>query len=360
MKSTLLAALASSSVSLVATASPTLPASPPQKFYAYALDPVALGACTPTGINDSGVVIGVNITNPPGGDSTLAFITGPNGMGVKALSFGGQPSVAAGVNSSGRVVGNAVFPDDPLSGGGFITDANGDNMRPFHPDLLLGLYGINDSGMVIGTYSKPGHLKPFITDPEGLHIHFLAVLGSYARPAAINSKGQVVGFTSVEGMGGMRAFVTGPNGKGLRDLGLPERYNAATGINDLGQVTGTTFEFGDYSPGDRKQFVTDANGFNPRNLPSLRGAPDADNEGSQINNGGVAVGRGTKRYSYGHELATIASANGEIRNLDRFVVNLPENVRLTGGAVINNVNQVAAAGSDGKCYIVCPKENCQK
>ena len=87
-------------------------------------------------------------------------------------------------------------------------------------------------------------------------MHLLGVLqnGSYARPAAINSRGQVVGFSSIQGISGYRAFITGPNGKGIRDLGLPEEYNMATGINDSGQVTGTTFEVYGYPPGNRRQF----------------------------------------------------------------------------------------------------------
>src|SRR5687768_4176345 len=57
----------------------------------------------PTGINNAGQVVGDSVTAE---DTTHAFITGPDGMGMMDLgTFGGDHSYAIGINDSGQVVG---------------------------------------------------------------------------------------------------------------------------------------------------------------------------------------------------------------------------------------------------------------
>ena len=57
------------------------------------------------GINDAGQVAGSSYYTA--GDATHAFITGPDGMGMRDLgTLGGTDSYAAGINDAGQVAGS--------------------------------------------------------------------------------------------------------------------------------------------------------------------------------------------------------------------------------------------------------------
>ena len=106
-----------------------------------------------------------------------AFITGPNGMGMRDL-------------------GNL--------GGGYS-----------------GASGINDAGQVSGySYTAAGGYGAFITGPDGMGMRDLGTLigGGTSLASGINDAGQVVGGSSTAG-GSIHAFITGPDGMGMRDLG---------------------------------------------------------------------------------------------------------------------------------------------
>jgi len=122
-----------------------------------------------TAINDAGQVVGGFVA----ADGTRhAFITGPDGMGMRELgTLGGEYTEARGINNAGQVVGYSQTAE--------------------------------------GTYHS------FITGPDGMGMRDL---GSFWVVAGVNDVGQVMG-TSSTADGTRYAFISGPNAMGVKDLG---------------------------------------------------------------------------------------------------------------------------------------------
>ena len=85
------------------------------------------------------------------GNTRHAFITGPDGMGMRDLdTLGGTGSSAIGINDAGQVVGDYFTAGDVSHA--FITGANGMGMKDV--GIAGGYYstarGINDAGQVVG------------------------------------------------------------------------------------------------------------------------------------------------------------------------------------------------------------------
>jgi probable HAF family extracellular repeat protein len=168
------------------------------------------GFSTAHGINDTGQVVGFSET---AGGGQHAFITGPDGMGMRDLgTLGGTGShdysVASGINDAGQVAGGS----DTVGNGNahaFITGPNGMGMRDL--GTLSGAfssafaYGINDAGQVVGaSFTTAGRsIHAFITGPDGVGMTDLnslvdlpdGVILTYAYD--INSVGQVIASGSI-------------------------------------------------------------------------------------------------------------------------------------------------------------------
>lgn len=195
---------------------------------------------TASGINDSGQVVG-SVGN-------RAFITGPNGVGMRDLGTlgGDDQSQAYGINDVGQVVGVSM---NGIQTHAFITGPNGVGMRDLGTlggQEISYAYDINNTGQVAGrSFSAEGRQHAFITGPNGVGMRDLGTLsgvgGDYTSASGINDAGQVVGRS------GDHAFITGPDGVGMRDLGTPSGdYSEAYAINDAGQVLGQTTAGGGY------------------------------------------------------------------------------------------------------------------
>jgi probable HAF family extracellular repeat protein len=153
-----------------------------------------------------------------------------------------NPSYVSGINDAGQVVGQSVTAEGGWHA--FITGPDGMGMRQLGN---LGeswsqsfSYDVNNAGQVVGT-DPTGPPRAFITGPDGVGMRDLGSLGggwSYAR--GINDAGQVVGDSgAADGVG--HAFVTGPDGMGMRDLGtLGGQYSYANGVNEAGPVVGVS------------------------------------------------------------------------------------------------------------------------
>jgi probable HAF family extracellular repeat protein len=328
---------------------------PVTQLFAYPIEKVAVGECVARGINDSGQIVGYNATTNVWRHS-LAFVTGPNGKGVSALSLGGEDSDASGINTRGEVVGNAKTPDGLYHA--FITDANA-VIRILDIPGTISATGINDKGQVVGSGVWDGTIRGYLTGLDASpDITFIETPGPMFGPSGINASGQVIGeYQDALDPALYHAFVTGPNGIGTttipQEKGVIFAY--AEGINDSGHVTGTQRKIG---AAQYKQYVTSADGSTPKYVKPLFGPPGAT-IGSSINNQGVLVGISTRGKKVFHAPVAV-TVNGRSWDINKSIVNLPEGVVLTSNPQINNSNQVVATGTDRNCYIVCDKADCAR
>lgn len=322
--------------------------SKPLRWYAYPLDLVAEKPCLVTDINESGQVVGVNSRNE---FDTIGFVTGINGVGSISLSLG-KSSNAVAVNNKGQVVGTSYTDETGYNISGYITDAGGSNIRAIGPNGSSA-WAINDLGQVAGNLTN---FELYITEPNGRNPHLVPVLGLWAFPAAMNSSGQLTGHYT-DGVSIYHAFVTGPNGIDMIDISLPGAGSSyGQGINDRGEVTGVQYFLDSF---ERQQFIASYSNPEMKLLGTLGNLPGGRSDARDINNKGTVVGMSSRGDKYGRIYVTVAQRDGVLKDLNRYVQNLPPGVYLRQFPAINNRNQIAATGSDGLCYLMCTEPNCQ-
>ncbi|SEO41594.1 PEP-CTERM protein-sorting domain-containing protein [Nitrosospira multiformis] len=278
------------------------------------------------GINDAGQVVGYSLTADR---NTHAFITGPDGVGMRDLgTLGGGWSEARGINDAGQVAGYSYTADG--NSHAFITGPDGVGMRDLGTLGGSGSYafGINDAGQVAGySLTADGNSHPFITGPDGMGMRDLGSLSGDRRAYDINNAGQVVG----------SSFITGPDGMGMRGLGSlgGSGGSVAFGINDAGQVVGGSST----SEGFSHAFITGPDGVGMKDLGTL-GGRYSYSVASGINDAGQVVGDSYTADGNLHVFITGPDGVG-MRDLNS-LVDLPPGVTLVRGIDINNSGQVIA------------------
>ena len=193
-----------------------------------------------------------------------AFLTGPNGVGLKdlgTLSNGYTDSQGNGVNASGQVVGTSPTSRTFISGNGthaFLSGANGAGLKdlgtlPGGGDFSIG-YGVNNSGQVTGvshngTTDANGFTitHAFLSGANGLVLTDLGTLpgDTNSEGLGINDSGQVVGDSGTTDVNG-NPFTQGFLDQGgtmtdldtLIDPSLDFTITKATSISDTGFITG--------------------------------------------------------------------------------------------------------------------------
>ncbi|SEN91957.1 PEP-CTERM protein-sorting domain-containing protein [Nitrosospira multiformis] len=309
------------------------------------LDRDVYGLVGSSAMNDAGQIVGSY-----GGAPDHAFITGPNGIGLKSLGPFGDlaqtDSVASDVNNKGQVVGffSSVYEYESHA---FITVPDGISMRDL--GTLSGTYsghsfgssasGINEAGQVVGgSETANGTTHAFITGPDGVGMRDLGTLGGDRSSAyAINNGGQVAG-SSATADGATHAFITGPDGMGMRDLGTLGSMSSAKAINDAGQVVGNyhTAEAFDIN----RAFITGPDGMGMRDLGTLGGAYSfvfGMNDAGQVV-GESSLGRGGPQHAF-----ITGPDGGAMMDLNS-LIDLPQGVTLIRAMDINDNGQVIADG----------------
>lgn len=305
-------------------------------------------------LNNLGQVVGASYT-PDG--VRHAFLTGPNGAGMRQLSISRfDASSAAGINDFGQVVG-VIKQRNPWQP--FITGPNGSGLRllPTLGGTWGEVTGINNAGQVVGYWESPSSssIRGFITGPNGGAIVELGTLGGTSSFAhAINNSGQVTGFT-YDSSFNQRVFLTGPNGAGMTDLGsLGGPHSMGFGVNDAGQVVGRSY-LANY--GGTHAFLTGPEGRGMKDLgaPPLPGSFGSYSEGYAVNHAGQVVG-----YDYygdipeGAVRAFVTGPNGSDKVDLNTLVDLPGSDWLGIARDINDRGQVIAVSNLGRSYLLTP------
>src|SRR5687768_17396617 len=152
-------------------------------------------------------------------------------LGARKWSFKKAEGFLCPIQSLGQVVGESSTAKGEFHA--FITGPDGMGMRDL--GILGQAFRINDAGQGVG-YSATGEgaTHAFITGPNGMGMRDLGTLGAGTFAYGINEAGQVVGESfTVEGA--RHAFVTGPDGEGMMDLNslvdLPEGVILAAAID---------------------------------------------------------------------------------------------------------------------------------
>ncbi len=274
------------------------------------------------GINNSGQVVGVVYTGPPGpGPFIQAFLYSG---GTLTLLDG---ATFAAINDSGQIAGQlsgglyaqGPQPEAAVYSGGVSTALG----------FLAGrtqswAAGINNAGQVVGESDTPSGVAEAFLYSGGVMtgLGFLPG-GAQSRATATNNSGQIVGW-SMNASGNREAFLY--SGGVMTGLGTLPGYtdSVATAINDKGEVVG----YSSNSSGNTEAFfysggVITALGFLPGSQSSQANA---------INNLGQIVGTSGNAFLY---------SGGQMVDLTSLVVDLPQNLgTLSEATGINDSGQI--------------------
>ncbi len=251
----------------------------------------------------------------------------------------GEPtehSEAYAINDSGQIVGSVGFSDDKkkafVAKKGFIRSFS----LPSGPIDSSVAKDINNAGQIVGNSYSPGYAW-FSTSYHSLEnaTVYQSLLGAASHVNAINSQGQIVGFSYLNSnsTGPVHAtLLSGQTVTDLRTLGVG-RNSYAWDINDLGQVAGTS-EYQQSYPSSMQHAVIFSGGT-IQDLGTLH--PGEISWANAINNLGEVVGQsGWAGFLY---------KNGQMYDLNQ-LTSLPAGWSLYSATGINDLGQIVGYARD--------------
>jgi hypothetical protein len=227
----------------------------------------------PYGINDSGQVVGVST------DPVLGFFK-DGAIITKSDALGGDGTLFTGINNSKSIVGFAM---NGAASQSFVR--NGSHYIPIAVpgfDSTIA-YGINDAGQIVGYYENVANPNDhgFLWDGATYTPIFMPLHGTLSTtPRGINNNGVVVGSFQDSGAT-FHGFIRTSNGYVQFDAPYGN-HTTATGINDAGQVVGNYY---DAVTGRGGGFLKDGSIYTTIDVPGASHTSVSD-----INNAGQLVG----------------------------------------------------------------------
>jgi probable HAF family extracellular repeat protein len=291
-----------------------------------------------TALNPGGLVAGYTGEDASGTHARPFFYTGFGELAkvIEPTNPGGGSARALGLNSSGRVVGEAetplretnAFQADPLRKPGLT------NLGTITGSDLSVARAINDAGLVVG-YAKLGDGTYRAIQGGSVPLGALEMTNLFTSmwATAVNGAGQIVGHGCATGSGATNAFLTLENI--TTNLGLPPgaQHAMATGINAEGVVVGSAV-----FPTEPRSRVVTFDGVQWNILGDMLGGGAAEAAG--INRFGQIVGRALTTNGVWH---AFLYSDGRAYDLNSLI---PEGSgwELTAANAINDQVQVAGAG----------------
>jgi probable HAF family extracellular repeat protein len=289
------------------------------------------------GINNHGQVVGEARTN----DGTENPFLWDSARGMRDLR--GLDSAKA-INDAGQVVGNGITQGPFFHEHAFLWEADhGVKDLGTLGGIRSKAFGINTKGQVVGssTIESDGldSTHAFLWDAcRGMQD--LGTLGGEARDSearCIDDSGRVVGLAWVMGLPAFSHAFLWEAGSGMKDLGTLGSWGIATSeahcINNSGQVVGSTSV-----PGGYHAFLWDA-GHGMRDLGTLRGRWS---DALAVNNKGEVVGF-VKTADHVWPDMAVLFADSEVIDLND-MIDPASGWHLVEATAINDIGQIVGQG----------------
>jgi len=338
----------------------------------------------PFWINDLGDEVGISengLIDPLTGSPEIVAVYWKYGKIIDLGTFGGNASYANAINNDGQIVGEALntIPDSYSSGIGFPVYGPAFPVATQFRAFLwqhgvmhdLGTLGgnddeaifVNNRGQVAGvsytnTVANPSTGLP-TQDPffweDGKMVDIGTLGGTNGGVRALNSHGQVVGYSNLAGDSVTHAFLWDKK-EGLRDLGsLGGSSSFASWMNDKGEVAGLSS-----LPGDQQ-----IHAFLWKNGVMIDlGVPPAkeSSKALSINANGQIVGESwIGDGSVGPFAGWLWEDSGPIVDLNQLV--LPgSDLTVVGASFVNDRGEIAGEGrlpnGDSRAILLIPDGDC--
>lgn len=202
------------------------------------------GASAAYGINSAGRIVGEAAYNAAGDTVAILWPSSSSPpLLLPHLSSGGTPASAAYfISASGRIVGESRNSAGRMQAVVWIPDAGGSYGPPiplqhlFFDQAASVAFGIDVSGRIVGEVElADGTLRGAIWEENG---RLIADLGTNTSASSINNADRIVGFADASAAGTTdRAFVWNADDEDDKQ-GLATAFSQAYGVNDRSQIVG--------------------------------------------------------------------------------------------------------------------------